>query len=281
MTPSAFDIQNSELPRYAAYKESGVEWLGRVPEHWGVDALRAAVSLKVERNRPDLPVLSVYREYGVILKDSREDNHNATSLDTSAYKVVEPGDLAVNKGIVNAEFGMRNEHLSKGMKAHFLSLAPKNTQHNLNVERVGGETITIPPKEEQVKIIEYIQNADRKTRALNAAVQREIESLKTLRSTLIAHIVTGKLKILGLFSWYGRSPMHSRKFYQIPGRRCCAAIATSGTVLLGISIHLFERIFSKTRDIAQAHHPNKIGIYSDVCLLSLKYSAKTIDFLGI
>lgn len=44
-----------------------------------------------------MPVLSVYREYGVILKDSRDDNHNATSLDTSNYKVVRPGDLAVNK----------------------------------------------------------------------------------------------------------------------------------------------------------------------------------------
>jgi type I restriction enzyme S subunit len=90
-------VKVSGFPTYDAYKETGVEWLGKVPAHWEVRALRAVASLKIERNRSDLPVLSVYREYGVIPKDSRDDNHNATSLDTGAYKVVEPGDLAVNK----------------------------------------------------------------------------------------------------------------------------------------------------------------------------------------
>ena len=85
------------MQRHADYKLSGVEWLGNVPAHWGVQSLRAVTELKADRNRPDLPVLSVYREYGVILKDSRDDNHNATSLDTSTYKVVKPGDLVVNK----------------------------------------------------------------------------------------------------------------------------------------------------------------------------------------
>ena len=85
------------FPKYDRYKDSGVEWLGEIPENWEVEALRAVVSLKVERNRSDLPVLSVYREFGVIPKDSRDDNHNATSLDTTNYKVIQPGDLAVNK----------------------------------------------------------------------------------------------------------------------------------------------------------------------------------------
>lgn len=42
-------------------------------------------------------MLSVYREYGVIKKDSRDDNHNVTSENTEGYKAVEPGDLVVNK----------------------------------------------------------------------------------------------------------------------------------------------------------------------------------------
>ncbi|MFX5130533.1 restriction endonuclease subunit S, partial [Acinetobacter baumannii] len=73
------------MQRYESYKPSGVKWLGDVPSHWDVQALRAVTQLKSDRNRPDLPVLSVYREYGVIRKDSRDDNHNATSLDTSTY----------------------------------------------------------------------------------------------------------------------------------------------------------------------------------------------------
>ena len=73
------------MQRHESYKPSGVKWLGAVPSHWEILALRAVTQLKSDRNRPDLPVLSVYREYGVIRKDSRDDNHNATSLDTSTY----------------------------------------------------------------------------------------------------------------------------------------------------------------------------------------------------
>ncbi len=53
------------MPRYKSYKQSEVPWLGNVPSHWDVQPLRAVTSLKSDKNRPDLPVLSVYREYGV------------------------------------------------------------------------------------------------------------------------------------------------------------------------------------------------------------------------
>ncbi|MDQ8184083.1 restriction endonuclease subunit S [Pelagicoccus sp. SDUM812002] len=86
-----------EFPRYESYRDSGVDWLGEIPSHWELANIRSFTRLKADRGQPDLDILSVYREYGVIPKDSRDDNHNATSLDTSNYKVVEPGDLVVNK----------------------------------------------------------------------------------------------------------------------------------------------------------------------------------------
>lgn len=84
-------------PKYPAYKDSGEVWLGDIPADWELESIRAVTELKSKRGQPDWRVLSVYRDYGVIPKDSRDDNHNATSLDTSNYKVVEPGDLVVNK----------------------------------------------------------------------------------------------------------------------------------------------------------------------------------------
>ena len=50
-------------------KPSGVEWLGDVPEHWEVAKLRKILAKVNERNRPDLPLLSVVRERGVIVRD--------------------------------------------------------------------------------------------------------------------------------------------------------------------------------------------------------------------
>lgn len=116
------------IQRYESYKPSGVEWLGDIPSHWDLKPLRAITKLKADRNRPDLSVLSVYREYGVILKDSRDDNHNATSLDTSNYKVVKPGDLVVNK--------MKAWQGSMGVSAHEGIVSPAYITCSTNAERV-------------------------------------------------------------------------------------------------------------------------------------------------
>ena len=86
-----------ELKRYSEYKELGVEYLGRIPSMWGIIYLGSLLELKSDKGHPNYKVLSVYRDYGVILKDSRDDNHNATALDTSNYKAVSPGDLVINK----------------------------------------------------------------------------------------------------------------------------------------------------------------------------------------
>jgi len=116
------------MRRYEAYKPSGVQWLGDVPAHWEVQPLRAVTTLKADRNRPDLPVLSVYREYGVIPKDSRDDNHNATSMDTSTYKVVQPGDLVVNK--------MKAWQGSMGVSAHEGIVSPAYITCSTKSERI-------------------------------------------------------------------------------------------------------------------------------------------------
>ena len=47
--------------------------------------------------RPDLPLLSVYRDHGVVLREGREDNYNRPGADLSRYKIVRKGDLVINK----------------------------------------------------------------------------------------------------------------------------------------------------------------------------------------
>ncbi len=59
--------------------------------------LKAIYRRVEERGRADLPLLSVYRDLGVVPREGREDNFNRASEDLSTYKVVKPGDLVVNK----------------------------------------------------------------------------------------------------------------------------------------------------------------------------------------
>ena len=90
----------SAEPRpYPSMKESGDPLLGAVPAHWEQRQLRQLLRSVADRNRPDLPLLSVVRERGVILRDveNREENHNFVPDDLTNYKVVRAGQFAMNK----------------------------------------------------------------------------------------------------------------------------------------------------------------------------------------
>lgn len=230
------------MQRYESYKPSDAAWLGNVPSHWDVQPLRAVTSLKSDKNRPDLPVLSVYREYGVILKDSRDDNHNATSLDTSTYKVVKPGDLVVNKmkawqgsmgvsshhGIVSPAYitcTTKADRVSPAYLHYLLRSSPligvynslsygvRVGQWDMHYEDFKRIPIPLPPKDEQDRIVAFLEQ---KTAEIDAAIskkERLIELLSDQRKILVQRAVTrglndgAPMRNSGV-AWIGDIPSH-------------------------------------------------------------------------
>jgi len=85
------------LDKTVPMKDSGVEWIGEVPAHWEVTAVTNITNTVSIKNHPKEELLSVYRDYGVIIKSTRDDNHNKAGADLSNYKLVEPGYLVINK----------------------------------------------------------------------------------------------------------------------------------------------------------------------------------------
>src|SRR5262245_17103203 len=87
------------LKPYQKYTQSGSPWLSDVPSHWEVRGLRALIHSRNERNRPDLPLLSVAREKGVFIRSLTDpgENHNVIPEDLSNYKVARAGNLVINK----------------------------------------------------------------------------------------------------------------------------------------------------------------------------------------
>ncbi len=79
------------------FKDSGIEWIGRIPKEWKTTEIKRIMRNKSVRNKPEATVLSLYRDYGIVPKDSRDDNFNVTSDDTTNYKFVEIGDFVINK----------------------------------------------------------------------------------------------------------------------------------------------------------------------------------------
>jgi type I restriction enzyme S subunit len=261
----------SVFPKYERYKDSGFEWLGEVPEHWDVQSLRAVAGLYVEKNQPDLPVLSVYREYGVIPKDSRDDNHNATSLDTSNYKVVRPGDLAVNKmkawqgslgvsehhGIVSPAYitCRLNQEKVTGRYIHYLlrsksligaldsiSYGVRVGQWDMRFEDFKKVGITIPPKPEQDRIVAFLDQKTAEIDALIAKKQRQIELLDEQKAILINRAVTrglnpnAKLKPSGI-GWIGEIPEH---WEVLPLRRALSSSPKNGISPIPSGTHVVK-----------------------------------------
>ncbi|MEW8972144.1 MAG: hypothetical protein AB2411_16055, partial [Mesobacillus sp.] len=71
-------MMNNVLRPYESYIDTGMDWLEIMPAHWEKISLRGITELSNKRYGPrnDLELLSVYREYGVVRKNSRNDNHN-------------------------------------------------------------------------------------------------------------------------------------------------------------------------------------------------------------
>jgi len=90
----------SDLKPYAEYKATEKEWFGVVPKHWDVLPNRSLFSEVKDRNHPDEEMLSVTIKRGVVRQktlladSSKKDSSN---LNKSAYKLVQPADIAYNK----------------------------------------------------------------------------------------------------------------------------------------------------------------------------------------
>jgi type I restriction enzyme S subunit len=93
------DAVTKSLDKNVEFVDSGVEWIGKIPKHWEVSKLGVCLKPISIKNRTDLPLLSVTREQGIILRDveDKESNHNFIPDDLSSYKMVKKGQFAMNK----------------------------------------------------------------------------------------------------------------------------------------------------------------------------------------
>ncbi|WP_419596193.1 restriction endonuclease subunit S [Thiolapillus sp.] len=104
-------------PKYDSYKDSGIEWVGLIPDSWDILPIRAIFHERKERNigpKTDF-ILSVTKDRGVIPYDEKGNIGNKKSENIDNYKVVHPGDLVINK--MNAIIG------SLGLSAHYGALS--------------------------------------------------------------------------------------------------------------------------------------------------------------
>lgn len=201
-----------------ATKDSGIAWIGDIPGCWEIDKLKYHLKRNEPRNPGEVVVLSLYRELGVIPKDSRDDNHNVTSEDTSKYKYVRPGNFVINKmkawqgsvavseyeGVVSpayfvyeftdASFFKRYFHylLRSCYKDEFMRLSGgiRVGQWDLPAEALENTPVLIPPIDKQQRIADFLDAKCAEIDALTADIQAQIDTLEQYKRSIITETVT-------------------------------------------------------------------------------------------
>ena len=229
----------ADLKPYPAYKDSGVPWLGAVPEHWEVRRIKTLFREKDERsgNSSGL-LLSLTRAKGIV-PQAEASTRIASAEDLSKYKVCRPGDLVMNRmqawsgmfalstydGVVSPDYSVFGviqksdvkffEHLfktpilvdqfaqySKGIGSGF---------NRLYTPDFGAVPAVVPPPVEQAAIVRFLDHADRRIRRYIRAKQKLIKLLEEQRQVIIHQAVTRglapnvRLKPSGV-EWLGDVP---------------------------------------------------------------------------
>lgn len=208
------------LDKSVKLKESGIDWIGQIPEHWEVKRLKD-VDLVIMGQSPKsddynfefkgFPFLQGNAEFGPL-------HPNPSVWCEVANKVIEINDIllsvrapigAVN--IANRKYGIgrglcairAKKSNNKFLYYNFIarnadlnSIGTGTTYIAISLRDVINLSLAFPPSTEQGKIANYL---DQKTQTIDKIVsniQSQITTLKELRKTLINDVVTGKIIVV-------------------------------------------------------------------------------------
>ena len=217
------DAVTKGLNKNAKFKNSGVDWLAEIPSHWEILKTKYVhKSIKfLNTNRICDNVLSLTLR-GVV-NNNIDNPEGLVPKDYATYQIFEKNDLVFKlidlenistsrvgivheKGIMSSAYirlkiGKRS--IPKFAYYYYYSLYINNVYNSigcgvrstLNPTDLLNIKFPLPPKDEQEKIVEYIENKISKIDKLLNLEQECIKSLKEYKASLIDSVVTGKVKV--------------------------------------------------------------------------------------
>ena len=210
---------------YVAMKNSGVEWLGDVPAHWEVRAIKTVLREKDHRSQDGgEPLLSLTRGRGIV-SHSEVSTRPAGASDRSGYKLCNPGDLVMNRmqawsgmfalatlrGLISPDYSVFSPR--GGCEVHvaflenlfktpvFVDQFAKRSKgigsgfNRLYTPNFGAVPCVVPPPAEQRAIIRFLDYAGRRIQRSIRAKERLIELLEEQKQAIIHQTVTGQIDV--------------------------------------------------------------------------------------
>jgi len=224
------------MQKYDQYKNSGVEWLGEIPEHWEIKRFKHVFSEKKKETNVELNCGSI--SFGKVVY---KDDEKVPESTKRSYQVLSKGDFLINPlnlnydlislrialsdkdVVVSSGYIIINENLKLNKIYYkwllhifdivYMKTLGSGVRQTLSFTHIANCELVFPSLEEQTAIANFL---DDKTTKIDQAItikQKQIELLKERRQILIHKAVTRglddnvKLKDSGV-EWIGEIPEH-------------------------------------------------------------------------
>lgn len=214
------------LDKSASLRNSGVEWIGKIPQHWAVKRAKDFyIEVKSVSSTGREQLLSVSEYTGVSEKDNDPETGENSSRATSlvGYRKCRCGDLVINTmlawkcglgiapvdGIVSPAYAVyrSNRTTTPGYMHYLMRNAKTVAEFKRNSTGIMESRLRLypdnflalqfpfPPTDEQNAIASYLAKKSEKLDRIVETIEAQIAKLKELRKSLINDIVTGKTRV--------------------------------------------------------------------------------------
>lgn len=209
------------LDKSVEMKDSRVEWIGEVPEHWAIIRLKDVFIERSQKGFPEEPILIASQDKGVTLKSSYSRHTMTVQKDFHLMKLVKKNDYVISlrsfeggiekassRGIISAAYTVLfpfdergtgfYKYLFKSNK--FISMLVTCTTgiregRNVNYQQLKRELLPVPSAQERQHISNYLDDKTVQIDRIVETINLQINKLKELRKTLINEVVTGKINV--------------------------------------------------------------------------------------
>lgn len=229
----------ADLQPYGAYKDSGLPWLGQVPEHWGQRRMKFLFKERSQKGFPDEPLLAATQSKGVVRKEDYGTRTVTAMKDFHLLKLVERGDFVIS--LRSFEGGIEVAHCRGIISPAYTVLTPTRDAsqayygrffkspdfirsltlfvtgiregQNIDYERMSRAYMPLPPIEEQLAIGRFLDWANGRLERTIRAKRWVIALLNEQKQAIIHRAVTRgldpdvPLKPSGI-PWAGDIPQH-------------------------------------------------------------------------
>lgn len=226
------------MEKYSSYKDSGVQWLGEIPNHWSLRKMKYAFVERSQKGFPKEPLLAATQSYGVIKKADYEVRTVEALKNLRTLKLVEIGDFVISlrsfqggieyshcRGIISPAYTILTPtHITAdyfkylGKSSIFINLLKSTVTgiregQNIDYNKLKSEYMPIPPLEEQQSMATYLDKATAEIDKAIAQQQHMIDLLNERKQIIIQRAVTKgldenvEMKDSGI-EWIGEIPAH-------------------------------------------------------------------------